>query len=335
MAARASATAPPRWPSRSPSPTPVPTRTTSPPPPAATATSWVLKGQKIYISGVDEADNVLVVARAEDARTGKLKPCLFVVPTDAEGFECTAIPMEIVSPEQQFQVFIDDVRLPADALVGDEDGGLVQLFAGLNPERIMAASFSTGLARFALERRCGVRQGADRLQGPDRLPPGHRPPARAVAHRDRAGPADDAEGGRAVRRRRRHGAPARRPTWRSTPPPRPPATPPTAPCRPTAATASRRSTAWPGCWSPTRAGRIAPVSREMILNFVAMHIAGAAEVLLTRRRSAFLDRPVTPGRDVGVRRKKFVGSYVGLERPSRAHCRRVGLAAPGRRRRRW
>jgi alkylation response protein AidB-like acyl-CoA dehydrogenase len=113
---------------------------------------WLLKGQKIYISGVDEAANVLVVARAEDAKTGKLKPCLFVVPTDAKGLEFTPIPMEIVSPELQFQVFIDDVRLPADALVGDEDGGLVQLFAGLNPERIMAASFSTGLARYALDK---------------------------------------------------------------------------------------------------------------------------------------------------------------------------------------
>ena len=35
---------------------------------------WVLNGRKIYISGVDEADNVLVVARAEDAKTGKVKP---------------------------------------------------------------------------------------------------------------------------------------------------------------------------------------------------------------------------------------------------------------------
>lgn len=113
---------------------------------------WVLSGQKIWISGVDEADNVLVVGRTEDARTGKLKPCLFVVPTDSPGFEFTAIPMEMIAPENQFQVFIDDVRLPADALVGDEDGGLVQLFAGLNPERIMGASFSTGLARFALEK---------------------------------------------------------------------------------------------------------------------------------------------------------------------------------------
>ena len=113
---------------------------------------WVLKGRKVYISGVDEAGAVLVVARAEDSRTGRLKPCLFVVPTDAPGFEYQPIDMEIVSPEKQFTVFIDDVRLPADSLVGDEDAGIAQLFAGLNPERIMAASFATGLARFALGR---------------------------------------------------------------------------------------------------------------------------------------------------------------------------------------
>src|SRR5690606_9766764 len=115
-------------------------------------TDWILKGRKVYISGVDEASHVLVVARTEDHKTGSLKPCLFVVPTDAPGFEYQPIPMELVSPEQQFTVFIDDVRLPADALVGDEDAGLIQLFAGLNPERIMAASFATGIARLALEK---------------------------------------------------------------------------------------------------------------------------------------------------------------------------------------
>ena len=113
---------------------------------------WILNGRKIWISGVDEASNVLVVSRTEDAKTGRLKPCLFVVPTDSPGFEARAIPMELVSPEKQFQVFIDDVRLPADALVGDEDGGLAQLFAGLNPERIMAAAFNTGLGRYALDK---------------------------------------------------------------------------------------------------------------------------------------------------------------------------------------
>ena len=40
--------------------------------------TWVLNGRKIYISGVDEADAVLIVGRTEDAKTGKLQPALFV-----------------------------------------------------------------------------------------------------------------------------------------------------------------------------------------------------------------------------------------------------------------
>ena len=113
---------------------------------------WLLTGRKTFISGVDEADAVLIVARTADAKTGKLKPALFVVPTDAPGFEYQHIPMDFHAPEKQFTLFIDDVRLPADALVGDEDAGLWQLFAGLNPERIMGASFSIGIARYALDR---------------------------------------------------------------------------------------------------------------------------------------------------------------------------------------
>jgi alkylation response protein AidB-like acyl-CoA dehydrogenase len=113
---------------------------------------WVLNGQKTFISGVDEADSVLIVSRTEDAKTGKLKPALFVVPTDAEGFTKQPIPMGWSAPEKQFTLFLDNVRVPDDALVGDEDGGLWQLFAGLNPERIMGAALSNGMARFALEK---------------------------------------------------------------------------------------------------------------------------------------------------------------------------------------
>jgi alkylation response protein AidB-like acyl-CoA dehydrogenase len=113
---------------------------------------WVLNGQKIFISGVDEAQSVLIVARTQDAKTGKLKPALFVVPTDAAGFTKQPIPMSWSAPEKQFTLFLDDVRLPVDALVGDEDGGLWQLFAGLNPERIMGAALSCGMARFAIEK---------------------------------------------------------------------------------------------------------------------------------------------------------------------------------------
>ncbi|WP_369825483.1 acyl-CoA dehydrogenase family protein [Nocardiopsis sp. JB363] len=113
---------------------------------------WVLNGRKTFISGVDVADAVLVVARIENADTGGLSAALFVVPTAAPGFEARRIEMDIVSPDHQFQLFMDDVRLPADALVGDPEAGLLQLFAGLNPERIMAAAFSTGTARYALDK---------------------------------------------------------------------------------------------------------------------------------------------------------------------------------------
>ncbi|MBA8946305.1 hypothetical protein FHS33_004757 [Streptomyces calvus] len=113
---------------------------------------WILTGRKVFVSGVDIADATLVVGRTEDARTGRLKPCLFIVPRDTEGFRRRPIDMELNATEKQFELVLDDVRLPADALVGDEDAGLLQLFAGLNPERIMTAAFAIGMGRYALAR---------------------------------------------------------------------------------------------------------------------------------------------------------------------------------------
>ena len=115
-------------------------------------TDWLLTGRKVFISGVDIADATLIVGRTEDSRTGRLKPCLFIVPRDADGFTRRRIDMELHGAEKQFELTLDDVRLPADALVGDEDAGLLQLFAGLNPERIMTAAFAIGMGRYALAR---------------------------------------------------------------------------------------------------------------------------------------------------------------------------------------
>ncbi|MDQ8704641.1 acyl-CoA dehydrogenase family protein [Streptomyces sp. LHD-70] len=113
---------------------------------------WILTGRKVFISGVDIADATLIVGRTEDARTGRLKPCLFIVDRDAPGFQRHQIDMELQAPEKQFELVLDDVRLPAEALVGDEDAGLLQLFAGLNPERIMTAAFAIGMGRYAVAR---------------------------------------------------------------------------------------------------------------------------------------------------------------------------------------
>lgn len=112
---------------------------------------WVLRGNKVFISGVDQADAVLIVARTEDHKSGKLKPALFIVPTDAENFVAQPMQMDLIAPDRQFMLFLDDVRLPADALVGAEDAALMQLFAGLNPERILGAAMAVGMGRYAID----------------------------------------------------------------------------------------------------------------------------------------------------------------------------------------
>jgi alkylation response protein AidB-like acyl-CoA dehydrogenase len=114
---------------------------------------YVLRGTKYYISGVDEAGAVLVVARTgTDEATGKAKLSLFVVDTDAPGLERTVIPVEIVAPEKQYTLFFDEVKVPAERLIGAEHEGLRQVFSGLNPERIMGSAQGNGIGRYALEK---------------------------------------------------------------------------------------------------------------------------------------------------------------------------------------
>jgi alkylation response protein AidB-like acyl-CoA dehydrogenase len=115
--------------------------------------AWRIRGSKHFISGVDEAEAILVVARTgSDAASGRGRLSLFIVGTDAPGLQRTAIPMEIAAPEKQFVLFFDDVAVPAERLLGSEGDGLRQVFHGLNPERIIAAAGANGIARYALDK---------------------------------------------------------------------------------------------------------------------------------------------------------------------------------------
>lgn len=113
-------------------------------------TDWILNGRKTFVTGVANADAVLVVARVRHARTGRLRPAMFLLPRQTPGFTFHPIEMDIAETERQFQLFLDDVRLPAQALVGGQDAPLEALFAGLNPERIMGAAIAAGTGRFAI-----------------------------------------------------------------------------------------------------------------------------------------------------------------------------------------
>ncbi|MCF7550755.1 acyl-CoA dehydrogenase family protein [Pseudonocardia sp. WMMC193] len=113
---------------------------------------WVLNGTKYYISGVDEAAAILVVVRTATDDHGRGRLSLVVVPTDAPGLTKTVIPVQAVTPEKQFTLFFDDVKVPAGNLIGAENDGLRQVFMGLNPERIMGAALGNGIGRYALDK---------------------------------------------------------------------------------------------------------------------------------------------------------------------------------------
>src|SRR6266511_2217190 len=115
--------------------------------------AWTIRGTKHFISGVDEAAAVLVVTRTgTDPSSGRGRLSLFIVDTDAHGLERTMIPLEIAAPEKQFLLFFDGVRVPAERLLGTEGEGLRQVFHGLNPERIIGAAGANGIGRYALAR---------------------------------------------------------------------------------------------------------------------------------------------------------------------------------------
>ncbi|HEX4832704.1 MAG TPA: acyl-CoA dehydrogenase family protein [Trebonia sp.] len=121
---------------------------------ATTATrdgdEWVIRGQKYFISGVEQADAILVVTKTGTSADGKAQMSLFIVDTDAPGLTAQPLPVAVAMPDKQCTLFFDDVRVPASRLVGTGGDGFRQVFHGLNPERITGAALCVGIGRFAL-----------------------------------------------------------------------------------------------------------------------------------------------------------------------------------------
>jgi alkylation response protein AidB-like acyl-CoA dehydrogenase len=106
---------------------------------------YLLNGTKYYISGVDEADALIVVTRTAPERLS-----LFLVPTNTKGLIKHRLPVGISVPEKQYTLHFDNARLPASALIGTEHEGFRQVFDGLNPERITGAAVCVGIGRHAV-----------------------------------------------------------------------------------------------------------------------------------------------------------------------------------------
>jgi alkylation response protein AidB-like acyl-CoA dehydrogenase len=112
-----------------------------------------IRGTKTFISGVDEAQRMLVVTRTGlDQESGKARLSLFVVDSESSGITRQQIPIEMSIPEKQFTVFFDGVEVPAERMLGPENEGLRVVFQGLNPERITGAALAVGIGRYALDK---------------------------------------------------------------------------------------------------------------------------------------------------------------------------------------
>jgi acyl-CoA dehydrogenase len=123
----------------------------------AVGDKFVIKGAKSYISGVEVADYMLLVARTtsqEDSKNTKLGQyhglSLFIVPTDAPGIEKQLMPMAFNEGVGQYSLFFDNVEVAADQVVGQVDMGALVMFNSLNPERILAAAMCSGMSQYSV-----------------------------------------------------------------------------------------------------------------------------------------------------------------------------------------
>ncbi|GAC1593669.1 MAG: acyl-CoA dehydrogenase [Acidimicrobiales bacterium] len=114
-----------------------------------------LNGQKIYISGADECDHILLLART----AGPGEPVgrragfgVFAVDLSLPGIELRRMDIEWHAPEYQYEIFFSDVDVAADALIGEEGLGFDNLLSVLNQERVVVAAWALGLGEYALNK---------------------------------------------------------------------------------------------------------------------------------------------------------------------------------------
>ena len=116
---------------------------------------YVISGRKMWTTMAQRATKMLIVARTTP-KAEVAKPTdgisLFYVDFDRDRIQARPIPKLGRKAIESNAVFIDDLHVPADALVGEEGRGFYYLLEGLNPERVLIGAEAVGLGRAALKR---------------------------------------------------------------------------------------------------------------------------------------------------------------------------------------
>ena len=125
--------------------------------------TYVINGQKIFISRVLQSDLLLLLARTtplDQVRKRTAGLSVFLVDIrELKGFEVR--PIQVMINHSTNVLFFDQVEIPADSLIGEEGKGFTYILDGMNAERILVASESIGDGRWFVEK--AVQYSKDRV----------------------------------------------------------------------------------------------------------------------------------------------------------------------------
>ncbi|MCW2542445.1 MAG: Butyryl-CoA dehydrogenase [Frankiales bacterium] len=124
---------------------------------------YVVNGRKVWISKALESEKILLLTRTtkiEDVKKKTDGMTLFMTDLDRAHIDIRPIKKMGRNAVSSNELFIDDLRIPVADRVGEEGKGFTYLLDGLNPERMLVASEALGLGRVALDR--AVRYGNER-----------------------------------------------------------------------------------------------------------------------------------------------------------------------------
>jgi acyl-CoA dehydrogenase len=120
---------------------------------------YVINGQKIWISRVDQSDYIVLMARTTkkedvDKRTRGIS--MFLVDKEdalaQDSLQMRQIPKTASEFVHSFELWFEDLRVPEENLIGEEGRGFYQVLDGLNEERLVIAAECVGLGELAVER---------------------------------------------------------------------------------------------------------------------------------------------------------------------------------------
>ncbi|MCQ8875336.1 acyl-CoA/acyl-ACP dehydrogenase [Mesorhizobium sp. LMG17149] len=117
---------------------------------------FVVKGQKIWTSRAEHSDLMLLLARTTPLTNGMKKTdglsVLIVDMREAVGNGLTIRPIRTMMNHATTEVFFDDLRVPAENLIGEEGKGFRYILSGMNAERILISAECVGDAKWFIEK---------------------------------------------------------------------------------------------------------------------------------------------------------------------------------------